>query len=242
MKTIKPTTKVIVTVVAAVLAAILIAGIVVGILYYFNSNTYLFRMSAFAGEYVNEAYLSFGNKPLYKYIYTFSLKSSSDDAEKESYGCYVQNGEYKFDKIGYNEQKTIDKNDFVPNVLEKLEFFAKLFDKKCEVTKNQIILGENRQVAQIISNEYIAKGEPSMPRRNILCRIGDGMQIDGVMYNIYRTDDSSRFIISDQRIEFTSSITIEETEQTYSLEVYCTLLNVDFIKAHRTEYTIEFAS
>ena len=53
MKTIKPTTKVIVAVVAAVLAAMLIAGIVVGIMYYFNSNYYRYRMSAFEGEYFN---------------------------------------------------------------------------------------------------------------------------------------------------------------------------------------------
>ena len=218
MKTIKPTTKVIVAVVAAVLVAMLIAGIIVGILYYFNSNTYLFRMSAFEGEYVNETHAD------YKYLMTFSISSAG---EKASYGCRIENGKCVYERFVNLNKEIVDSSSFDENVFGKLEYFAKLFNQKCVVENKQILFDETNQVATIIENKYIShkKDIDGVPERLILCKMSDGPEMSGSMlttYNMY----NGRFRVTIKRIRFTVEETVfGSTGEEYNIAFLCLFLN-----------------
>lgn len=154
-KTIKPTTKVIVTVVAAVLAAVLIAGIVVGILYYFNSNYYRYRMSAFEGEYFNAGLTSdshcvlsveftrreVGNEWLYVYVF-----ENDGTRELKAY-------------LSKEKQRTeISMEDMDLNLTQFVTNCSNALGSKCTLYNDKLVFNDGESELKIQKNEYLPDG------------------------------------------------------------------------------------
>lgn len=223
------------------IVVVLIIAIIVGACFYFNSNQYRFRKSAFYGEYTSPYFLNIPD--------TVNCLDCSLFEETEN-GAYIETEKvsrvfFDGDKYTVEDRKGnlfnldgyLDKN-----IVDELKKYYNIFSGKCIVKNNELEFLPSGETLKIIDNKFLYEWHWSSNEEYPIRRFkttGGSLNLNGSgefktdyakkdnMFNVIMTD-------TDMYLRF-SDINIIGEDKKYKLSIWYYYVHIQKFYEHRND-------